>query len=1032
MSLASFTVAEVTGFFLMLFGHVIGPHPLSKLGQNRGGGRGTLCWGYDNSRAEWGRPAIVMLAMCAACGALVTAAHSALAATLLAAAFACWCFWYANAPPVSMPEGPRTGSRAIRRQAKWESREWHLPPRAVARWRCEVAAEADACTAAELGADFPLSGAPDGRQVWTEEGALLSGGDDDEEEDEDASASPPAFNPAINPNASDQLFRAQQRARYAARQGSASGAGAAPATATGKPPTATPEMPPPAAAALDAARRGVSFYAQLQCADGHWGGDYGGPHFLMPGLVVTWYVTGRQEEVLSAPRRALMAHYLRAHQQADGGWGTHIESPSTMMGTTLCYVALRLLRQDAAAPTSGTGEAGAGLSGDELEDEERALRRARRFMREHGTATHTASWAKFWLCVLGVMDWRCHNSVPVEMFLLPDWFPFHPGRLWCHCRMVYLPMAAVYARRFVYGSADTDPVTLALRRELYAVGPPGGDDIDAVPMPYADIDWDAARHTVAHIDNYSPVPRTMERLQDLLALWERFGGPVRRWVRARGLVYAEEYMDAEDLQTNYIDIGPVNKVIHTLLVWVRLGEAQQVHGGTAMASSVAVEQKPNASLQAWQQASPEAAAQAEAWRRHVARIPDYLWLAEDGMKMQGYNGSQCWDTSFAAQAVVEAGLADEFPQLARGAYSFFERTQILSTAPARATQALSFEGAATRRRYYRHISEGGWPFSTSAHGWPISDCTAEALKATIALAQVPCVVDGAAAAAPERDEALAAPRPPLGELPRLKPVPAERLRRAADVLLTLQNPDGGWATYENNRGYGWYEALNPSEVFGDIMIDYSYVECSTASIGALVAFRDGVDAAYRAPQVAAALRRGRQFILGIQRDDGSWYGSWACCFCYGIWFGIEGLVLSAPSTAVADADAAPDGAVGRACAFLLAHQNANGGWGEDFASCFDKSYAVRGMERYGDGGSGVVPTSWALLALMAARCTDTSAVARGVAFLRARQQADGDWPQEGISGVFNRACGITYTSYRNVFPIWALGRFAREYHPRAL
>ena len=30
-------------------------------------------------------------------------------------------------------------------------------------------------------------------------------------------------------------------------------------------------------------------------------------------------------------------------------------------------------------------------------------------------------------------------------------------------------------------------------------------------------------------------------------------------------------------------------------------------------------------------------------------MPDYLWVAEDGMKMQGYNGSQCWDTAFAVQ-----------------------------------------------------------------------------------------------------------------------------------------------------------------------------------------------------------------------------------------------------------------------------------------------------------------------------------------------------------------------------------------------
>ena len=35
--------------------------------------------------------------------------------------------------------------------------------------------------------------------------------------------------------------------------------------------------------------------------------------------------------------------------------------------------------------------------------------------------------------------------------------------------------------------------------------------------------------------------------------------------------------------------------------------------------------------------------------------------------------------------------------------------------------------------------------------------------------------------------------------------------------------------------------------------------------------------------------------------------------------------------------------------------------------------------------------------------------------------------QEGIKGVFNKTCAITYTSYRNVFPIWALGRFLRLY-----
>ena len=40
--------------------------------------------------------------------------------------------------------------------------------------------------------------------------------------------------------------------------------------------------------------------------------------------------------------------------------------------------------------------------------------------------------------------------------------------------------------------------------------------------------------------------------------------------------------------------------------------------------------------------------------------------------------------------------------------------------------------------------------------------------------------------------------------------------------------------------------------------------------------------------------------------------------------------------------------------------------------------------------------------------------------------------QGNISGVFNKSCAISYTSYRNVFPIWALGRFCRLHPESAL
>lgn len=50
--------------------------------------------------------------------------------------------------------------------------------------------------------------------------------------------------------------------------------------------------------------------------------------------------------------------------------------------------------------------------------------------------------------------------------------------------------------------------------------------------------------------------------------------------------------------------------------------------------------------------------ESEAVARHAATRGDVMWLTRDGMLVTGTNGSQLWDTAFAAQALVEIGLAD--------------------------------------------------------------------------------------------------------------------------------------------------------------------------------------------------------------------------------------------------------------------------------------------------------------------------------------------------------------------------------------
>ncbi|CAI7821610.1 unnamed protein product, partial [Closterium sp. NIES-53] len=65
----------------------------------------------------------------------------------------------------------------------------------------------------------------------------------------------------------------------------------------------------------------------------------------------------------------------------------------------------------------------------------------------------------------------------------------------------------------------------------------------------------------------------------------------------------------------------------------------------------------------------------EAFKKHLPRVADYLWLAEDGMKMQGYNGSQLWDTAFAVQALHATHMMDETHRALNLAHSYLERSQ---------------------------------------------------------------------------------------------------------------------------------------------------------------------------------------------------------------------------------------------------------------------------------------------------------------------------------------------------------------------
>ncbi|KAK2980823.1 hypothetical protein RJ640_020475 [Escallonia rubra] len=394
-------------------------------------------------------------------------------------------------------------------------------------------------------------------------------------------------------------------------------------------------------------RRALRYYSTLQAEDGHWPGDYAGPLFLLPGLVIGLSVIGALDTGLPENHQREICRYLYNHQNVDGGWGLHIEGCSTMFSTTLTYVTLRLLGQ---SMTSRDG----------------ALAKARKWILDHGGATYIPSWGKLWLSV-SILEWLCQNCLHFaqKLKLKSDQKLKALRRMWCHCRMVYLPMSYLYGKRFV---GRINSTVLSLRRELYT-------------HAYHEINWDIARNECAKEDLYYPHPLIQDMLwgglnqyiEPLLMHW-----PFAK-LREKALTTVMQHIHYEDENTKYICIGPVNKVLNMVCCWV---------------------EDPNSTVNKF----------------HLSRVKDYLWMSEDGMKMQGYNGSQLWDVVFAVQAILETNLIDKSSLMLRRAHEYIKNSQ--DTA----------DISAGSNSWYRHTSEGGWPFSTLDNGWVVSDCTAEGLK----------------------------------------------------------------------------------------------------------------------------------------------------------------------------------------------------------------------------------------------------------------------------------------------------------------
>ncbi|MBS6360779.1 squalene--hopene cyclase [Burkholderia sp.] len=160
-----------------------------------------------------------------------------------------------------------------------------------------------------------------------------------------------------------------------------------------------------------------------QQPDGHWVYELEADSTIPAEYVLLVHYLGETPNVELEQK---IARYLRRIQLPDGGWPLFTDGAPNISASVKAYFALKVIGDDENAEH---------------------MQRARKAIHAMGGAEMSNVFTRIQLALYGAIPWRAVPMMPVEIMLLPQWFPFHLSKVSYWARTVIVPLLVLNARR---------------------------------------------------------------------------------------------------------------------------------------------------------------------------------------------------------------------------------------------------------------------------------------------------------------------------------------------------------------------------------------------------------------------------------------------------------------------------------------------------------------------------------------------------------------------------------------------------------